>query len=316
MTVRPVVAVQADLPEDLHARLARDLDVVRLAPGTAPGPVIPAGWLADGSVPVDDELLAGLPGMRVVAIDGVGHDFVDLAAARRHGVAVTHTAGVVDDAVAELALALILALGRDLVDADAYCRDGRWLADGPDARLGDEVHGSRVGILGMGRIGTRLAELLVSLRVEVVYHARRPRPAVEAAGIARRVERDELFASSDYVVSLLPATPETRGSIGAAEFALMRPTSRFLNLGRGAVVQSAALAAALREGRLAGAALDVMEHEPIPAGDELLTAPRLLLQPHVGSATRRTRRAMLEAAVGDLRRGALGLPVRLPVLSP
>lgn len=314
MTDRPVVTVPVGMPEDLLSGLSRDFDVVQLPPGTRPDPDGLVGWLADGSVRIDEELLSALPGLRVVTIDGVGHDFVDLTATRARGIAVGNVAGVVDDAVAELALALILALGRDVVDGDRYCRDGRWIADGPDARVGDQVTGSRVGILGMGRIGSRLAELLVPLRMDVVYVARRPRPELEAAGIARPIGRDELFASSDFVVSLLPASAETRGSIGAHEFGLMRSTARFLNLGRGSVVHTPALVRALHDGAIAGAALDVMEHEPIPAGDELLTAPRMILQPHVGAATHRTRRAMLQAATEDLRRGALGLPLRIPVI--
>lgn len=315
MNGRPVVAVQVDLPGDIRDRLQRDLEVVRVPSGEAPGPGVPAGWLVDGSIAVDQAMLSRLPGLRVIAIDGVGHDFVDLAQAAAHGVVVTNTAGVVDDAVAELGLALILALGRDVLDADVYCRDGRWRADGPDARVGDEVHGSRVGILGMGRIGSRLAELLAPLRIDVVYHSRTRRTEVEARGLARPLPRDEVLSTCDYVVVLLPSTAQTSGAIGAAELALMRPGARLINLGRGSVVQSAALADALRSGRLAGAALDVMDAEPLPADSPLLGAPRLILQPHVGSATRRTRRAMLEAAVGDLRRGALGLPVRSRVIS-
>ncbi|MBX3194107.1 MAG: hypothetical protein KF727_03275 [Microbacteriaceae bacterium] len=310
---RPLVLTQLRLAEDLRARLEADFEVLDVPSGEreALRSATAAGWLADGSVRVDQAVIDGLPSLRMIAADSVGTDFIDLAATSAAGVRVSNAAGTADDAVAELALGLILALGRDIVDSDAYCRDGRWRSDGPDARLSTGVHDSTVGILGMGRIGRRLGELLAPLRVRTVYHNRRPSPESDAIG--EWLPREELLRVADYVVLLLPLTEETRGSFGAAELGVMRTDARLVNLGRGAVVDSAALADALRRGAIAGAALDVMEQEPLPAGSELLAAPGLILQPHVGSATPSTRRSMRERAVAELRRGLLGLPLESEV---
>ncbi len=255
-----------------------------------------AAVISDPSVPVDDELLdAAGSELRVVSNFAVGYDNVDLDACRRRGVAVTNTPGVLTEATAELALALTFAAARRIGDAERDLRAGRWRGWDPGAHLGLELRGATVGVVGLGRIGGRYAELVRAIGADVVYASRSPKPEAEAALGARRMELPDLLRAADVVSLHLPASEETRHMIGAAELALIGPGGVLVNTARGPLVDSAAVAAALRDGALGAAGLDVYEGEPeVPA--ELLEAPRTVLLPHIGSATVHSREGMARLA--------------------
>lgn len=250
------------------------------------------GIVADPSVAVDDRLLevAG-PQLRVVANFAVGHDNVDLEACRRRGIAVTNTPEVLTNATAELALALTLAAARHIVEAAGDLRMGRWTGFDPEAYLGQELSGATFGIVGMGRIGRRYAELVAGLAGETLYTSRTRKPEAENELGAVKASLDELLHRADVVSLHLPSTAETTGLMGPERLRSMKSSAILVNTARGNLVDSAALARALHEGEIAAAGLDVHEHEPdIPA--EMLAAPRCVLLPHIGSATRRARDAM------------------------
>lgn len=274
--------------------LDADADRLReLAPGVA-------AIVADATVTVDERLLdAAGEGLRVVANFAVGYDGVDLEACRRRGVAVTNTPDVLTNATAELALALTLAAARRMTEAEADLRAGRWTGWDPGAHLGLELSGACFAVVGAGRIGRRYAELVRPLAGEIVYVARNRHEAVENELGARRVELQDALRTADVVSLHAPATPETRHMIGRAELAEMRPTAVLVNTARGSLVDSAALAAALRHRRIFAAGLDVYEDEPaVP--EELLEAPGCVLLPHIGSATARARDAMASMAADNV----------------
>ncbi len=266
----------------LDADRATVLDLVRGADAV----------VADATVPVDRELLkAAGPGLRVVANFAVGYDNIDLEACRAAGVAVTNTPDVLTNATAELALALTLAAARRLAEAERDLRTGNWRGWDPGEHLGFELTGATVGIVGMGRIGRRYAELTTGFGVDLLHFSRSAKPEAERDLPARGVGLDELLSSSDVVSIHAPATAETHHLIDASALGLMRPTAVLVNTSRGDLVDLGALSAALEGGRLGAAGLDVYEGEPaVP--DRLLAAPRTVLSPHIGSATVTARDAM------------------------
>jgi glyoxylate reductase len=291
-----VLVCRTLLPQGL-APLEREYSVVsggldatperlrELAPGAS-------AIVADPTVTVDAQLLdAAGAGLRVVANFAVGYDNVELAACRARGVTVTNTPDVLTNATAELALALTLAAARRLWDAGRDLRAGRWAGWDPGAGLGLELSEGAFAIVGMGRIGARYAELVRPLAAEILYVAPRQRPEAEARLEVRRVELREALERADVVSLHAPASPATLHLIGAPELELMGPEAVLVNTARGALVDAEAVAAALRDGTLGAAGLDVFESEPeVPAA--LLRAPRCVLTPHIGSATTRARAAM------------------------
>ncbi len=247
-----------------------------------------------GAHRVPASLLAAAPRLRVVAVAAVGYNLVDVAAATARGILVTNTPGVLTETTADLAWALMLATARRVVEADAFVRSGRWRGVTWSLMLGTDVHGATLGIIGCGRIGRAIARRAAGFGMRILYHNRRPDPAAEALGAAY-CTRTDLLREADFVVLAVPLGPETRGLIGEAELALMKPTAFLINVARGPVVDEAALVRALREGRLRGAGLDVFEDEP-RVHPSLLELPQVVLTPHIGSASRATRRAMATLA--------------------
>jgi glyoxylate reductase len=264
---------------------ATSAELERLVPGSA-------ALVADLTVEVSAELLdAAGPDLRVVANFAVGYDNIDLAACAERGIAVTNTPDVLTNATAELALALTLMAGRRTSEAERDLREGRWSGWDPRAYRGLELAGSLVGVVGMGRIGARYAELVRALGAQVIYASPSSKPDSERRLDARRLELDELLREADVVSLHAPGGGATHQLIDSRALSLMKPEAVLVNTARGSLVDSAALAAALREGRLAGAGLDVYEAEPdVP--QELLEASGAVLLPHIGSATRRARDAM------------------------
>jgi glyoxylate reductase len=258
------------------------------------------GIVADPSVTVDQRLLqAAGPQLRVVANFAVGHDNIDLEACRRRGVVVTNTPDVLTNATAELTLALTLAAARHIVEAERDLRAGRWRGFDPEGYLGQELSGATFGIVGMGRIGRRYAELVSCLSGRTLYTSRTPKPDAERELGAVRVDLDELLHRADVVSLHVPSTAETTGLMGRDQLRSMKPSAILVNTARGNLVDSAALSLALRQGEIAAAGLDVYEREPdIPA--EILEAPRCVLLPHIGSATRRARDAMASLVEDNL----------------
>jgi glyoxylate reductase len=264
---------------------------------------------------VDDELLdAAGRRLRVVSNFAVGYDNIDLAACARRGIAVGNTPGVLTETTADLAWALILAAARRVAEADRYVRAGEWRTWGPMLFLGSDVHGSTLGIVGLGRIGQAVARRAAGFGMTILYHGRsRVDEAMEAALDARFVELDELLEQSDIVSLHVALAPETRGLIDAAALARMKPTAVLVNTARGPVVDPVALAAALRGGTIAAAALDVTDPEPISPDDPLLQLPNCLVVPHIASATRATRGRMAAMAAANLIAGVRGESLPTPV---
>ena len=262
---------------------------------------------------VDEALLQLLPDLRLVANYGVGYDRIDVAACARRGVAVTNTPGVLDAATADLALALVLATLRRVVEGDRFVRGGRWGSGWAESYLvGDELTGSTLGIVGLGRIGTAVARRARGFDLRLLYTRRnRLDPAAEAElGVAYR-DLDALLAESDVVTLHVPRTPDTEGLIDARRLALLRDGACFVNTARGELVDEPALVRELVAGRIR-AGLDVFAHEPdVPR--ELLELPNVVLTPHLGSATARTREAMTRLVVDNVLAAAAGRPLLTPV---
>ena len=311
-SVMPLVIVSATVPADLRAEIAQTCRIVDVAPGTRPVDVIPAehrdeieGMLCTLKTHVDADTLAAFPSLRVVSNFAVGFDNVSVPLASEKNVLVCNTPGVLDRAVADLTLGLLLCLARGMVAGDAFVRSGAWTRGA--APLTSDIAGKTLGLLGMGRIGRLVARTARAFDLDVVYHNRHRDTASETDGLARYVDRETLFGASDFISVHIPLSSETRGSIGAQEFALMKPTAYLINTARGPVVDERALIKVLSERRIAGAGLDVMEKEPLDPSSPLCALPNVVLQAHVGSATVETRRAMMELAVRNLLDGIRGV---------
>ncbi len=297
------------------AQLARQ---ARLEVWPGPGPPPPDALRAGASRAegllclltdrVDAGLLAACPHLRVVSSCSVGVDHIDLDAARAHSIPVGYTPGVLVDTTAELALALMLAAARRVVEADRFVRDGRWTTWEPDLLLGRDLAGATLGVVGLGAIGRAVARRAQALGMRVLGWSRSDR-AVEGV---ERVALEALLERSDFVTIHVALAEETRGLIDAAALARMRPGAILVNTARGGIVNETALAAALERGALAAAALDVFATEPLEAGSPLLDRARLPnhnLTPHIGSASVATRTRMADLAVENLLAGLEGRPL-------
>src|SRR3954451_23218016 len=238
---------------------------------------------------IDADFLRAVEPLRAVANYAVGTDNVDLDACTAAGIPVGNTPDVLTDATADLAFALLLAAARRIRDADEAVRSGNWPTWSPGAFLGQDVAGATLGIVGYGRIGQAVARRGEGFGMEIVHNSR-----------SGGTTLDDLLQRSDYVSINAPLTPDTRGLIGERELALMKPTAILVNTARGELVQTHALERALKDGEIAGAALDVTDPEPLPADHPLLTAPNVTVVPHIGSATRTTREKMADMAAGNV----------------
>jgi len=262
---------------------------------------------------VDAGFLAAAPRLKVVANVAVGFNNIDVAACADRGVLVTNTPGVLTDATADLGMALILMVTRRLAEGERLIRSRQPWQWGMFMMLGTGLQGRRLGIIGMGAIGQALARRARAFEMEVVYHSRRPiSPELEAPTGARWVALDELLASSDVVSVNCPYNADTHHLIDAGALARMRSTAYLVNTARGPIVHERALADALRDGVIAGAALDVYEHEPT-VDPELLELDNVVLVPHLGSATHETRDAMATLAARNVAAVLAGDPPLTPV---
>jgi glyoxylate reductase len=256
------------------------------------------GVIIGGGECVDIQFLDAAPKLKAVSCLAVGYDNVDLTEATRRHITVTNTPNVLNEAVADLTWALILGVARRVVEGDRLARSGQWRGLSPTLLLGVDVAGKILGIVGAGRIGAAVAKRASGFSMRLLYFTRSVKPEIEALG-ARHVTFDEILHESDFLCVHVPLTHDTRHLFGETEFRKMKPTAFFINMARGAVVDEAALVRALREGWIAGAGLDVYEHEP-QISPELVPMPNTLLLPHLGSATVETRRRMSIMAVENL----------------
>ncbi len=259
------------------------------------------GALTTGSERVGAELLAACPHLRVVANMAVGYNNFDVAACTARGVLATNTPDVLTETTADFGFALLMATARRVTESEHFLRAGLWNRWSVDMFAGAEVHGSTLGILGMGRIGQGVARRGAhGFGMKVIYHNRsRLDAATEAGCQAAWVSKAELLAQADHLVLVLPYSAQAHHSIGAAELAQMKPSATLINIARGGIVDDAALAQALKERRIAAAGLDVFEGEPRVHPD-LLTLPNVVLTPHIASATLGTRMAMANLAADNL----------------
>ena len=259
------------------------------------------GAFATGTERIDAELLAQCPDLKICANMTVGYNNFDLPAMTAAGVLGTNAPDVLTETTADFGFALLLATARRVTESEHFLRAGLWTRWSYDMFSGAEVHGSTLGIIGMGRIGQAIARrAALGFGMQVTYHNRsRLDAATEEACKARYVGKQELLQSADHVMLVVPYSAASHHTIGAAELASMKPTATLINLARGGIVDDAALAQALRDRTIAAAGLDVYEGEP-KVHPDLLTVPNVVLTPHIASATPGTRQAMADLAVDNL----------------
>jgi len=255
---------------------------------------------------IDEALLSQCPDLKIVSNVAVGYNNIDVEACSRHKVMVTNTPGVLDDTTADLTWALLLATARRLVEADQYLRSLKWDGWKLMEFLGSDVHHKTLGICGLGRIGQRVARRAKGFEMQILYtDAVRAPSLVEKELGARFVDKKTLLTESDFVTLHVPLNPRTTHYISTTELALMRPTAILINASRGPVVDEKALVQALKEGKIAGAGLDVYEREP-EVEPELLSMKNVTLAPHIASASRETRLRMAMMAAENLIAGLTG----------
>ena len=255
--------------------------------------------------PFPRSLLARLPRLRLLVTTGMRNAAIDMAAAAERGITVCGTAGS-GTSTGELTWGLILALARHVPAEDAGVRAGGW-----QRTVGTDLAGATLGVLGLGNIGRRVAAVGLAFGMDVIAWSQNLTAEAAAAAGARRVEREALFREADVLTIHLVLSDRTRGLVGPAELALMKPTAYLVNTSRGPIVDEAALAEHLRTGRIAGAGLDVYSVEPLPAGDALRTLPNTVLTPHLGYVTERTYRTFYREAAEDVAAFLAGHPVRV-----
>lgn len=268
---------------------------------------------------IDSELLEAGPKLKIVSNMSVGYNNFDIEAMKARKVLGTNTPNVLDDTVADLIFGLILCTARRLPELDRYVKDGHWNKIVTQDLFGTDVHHQTLGIIGMGRIGCALAQRAkYGFDMNILYHNRSRNPEAEQRFAAKYCSQEELLQKADFVVLLTPLSPQTVNLIGAKEFDLMEPSAIFINASRGETVDEEALVAALREGKIRGAGLDVYKKEPINPDHPLLQLKNVVTLPHLGSATNETRFAMAMLAAENLIAGVKGeIPPNLvPELIP
>ena len=304
------------LPEALD--IIREVADLTVWPDEAPPSVAELHGLvadADGILTtimdrVDAAMMDAAPNLRVISQLAVGLDNVDVAEATRRGIPVGYTPGVLAKSTADLAFALLLGAARRASESERWLRAGGWeIQFHPTHWLGQDVHEACLGIVGLGQIGREIARRARGFDMDIIYHSRTRYPDVEAEYGVRYVEFAELLARADFVVLSVPLAPETHHLISGPQLAMMKPSGILINVSRGPVVDPTALYEALRDGRIARAALDVTSPEPIDPNDPLLTLDNLVITPHIGSAALPTRLNTMKLAARNLVAGLRGEPM-------
>ncbi len=312
MNEQPLVLVTHTLPEHWmrslqgHCRLVTGpQDATFLAPELEANLAQAEGLFTLLTIRVTAELLDKAPHLRVVSNMAVGFDNIDLPACTRRRIPVGNTPGVLTEGTADLTMALLLAVARGIVSASQDARQGRWKTWRPAGWLGTDLNGSILGIVGLGKIGKAVSIRAQAFGMKVLFTD----PDKRSLPGAARTSLDELLAASDFISLHLPLMPSTHGLIGEEALRKMKPTAYLINAARGPIVQTDALVKALREGWIAGCALDVTDPEPLPPDHPLYAFPNCLIVPHIGSATQNTRRRMAELACENLLAGLEGQPL-------
>ena len=267
----------------------------------------------DGLLPlltdrIDANLMDAAPRLKVISNMAVGYDNIDVPEATKRGIVVGNTPGVLTETTADMAFALLMAAARRVAEADAFTRKGRWKTWGPMVMLGQDIHRATLGIVGLGRIGTEIAKRAKGFNMKVLYYdeIRRSQEEEKQLGVEYVSELSTLLSKSDFVSIHVPLGPQTHHLIGAAEFALMKPTAILINTSRGPVVDQKALYEALKSHQIFAAAIDVTEVEPIPMDSPLLTLDNIIITPHISSASVATRTKMANMAAENLIAGVQG----------
>lgn len=301
--MKPNVILYKKIPADLCTRLEQHFNVTEfdgLPPAGHPALAQAEGIIGSGG-DVNREFLAHTPRLRAASTISVGYDTFDVDALSEKGVVLMHTPTVLTETVADTVFALILASARRVVEVAERVKAGEWKSGIGSDWFGIDVHHKTIGILGMGRIGLAVAQRAhFGFSMKVLYNARRHHAEAESRFNARYCDLDALLAESDFLVITLPLTAETRHLIGREQLAKMKSSAILINIGRGAVIDEAALIDALRNGTIHAAGLDVFAQEPLPADSGLLDLPNVVALPHIGSATHETRYGMAECAVDNL----------------
>ena len=267
----------------------------------------------DGLLPlltdkIDASVMQAAPKLKVISNLAVGYDNIDVAEATKRGIVVGNTPGVLTETTADFAFALLMAAARRVAEADAFTKKGRWKTWGPMILLGQDIHHTTLGIIGLGRIGVELAQRARGFNMKVLYfdEIRRSEEEERQLGVEYIPELSTLLSQSDFISLHVSLTPKTRHLLGAAQFALMKPTAILINNSRGPVVDQKALYEALKSHQIFAAAIDVTEVEPIPLEDPLLTLDNIIITPHIASASFATRAKMATLAAANLIAGLRG----------
>ncbi|MGB7305018.1 MAG: D-glycerate dehydrogenase [Burkholderiaceae bacterium] len=310
----PLVLTDAELPSPLLALIANKCRVELWAGASTPPALLTQaeGLLTYGHPFIGGPQMDLLPRLRIISNFGVGVDHLDVPAAQLRKISVGNTPGFVDNATADMTMALILSIARNIVIGDRYARSPEFTSFNPSILHGQDVTGKTLGIVGMGAIGKKVAKRAAGFDMRILYHNRKPDPSAQALAAAY-VSLEVLLAESDFVALNVPLTSETRAMISHEQLRQMKPTACLINVARGAVVDHDALHLALTKTWIAGAALDVTEPEPLPRDHPLLQHQNLIIVPHLGSATREARQGMYQRTAENLLAGLSGesLPSRV-----
>lgn len=310
----PVTYLGDNLPPQLAFMLGDDVAIVEWD-GTASDADLAKciAAIAYGHPTCDAALMDRMPNLKVISNHGVGVDHIDVAAAKQRGIPVGNTPGCLDASTADMTLALLLAVARNVRIGDIYARGPEFTQHDPSILIGREVTGGTLGIIGMGRIGTEVAKRARGFEMRILYHNRNRREDREAELGVEYASFESLLAESDFVSLNCPLSKETTGLIGRAEFERMKPSAILINIARGPVVKTDELYEALTTGQIAAAGLDVTDPEPLPRDHPLLKLDNVIILPHLGSASDRTRHRMLEMTVENLQAGLNGQALPYPV---
>ena len=305
-----------NLPPQLIEMMGDNLEVVEWSKNTDDAALAHCvGLIAFSHPTADGPLMDRMPNLKIISNHGVGVDHIDVAAATARNIPVGNTPGCLDASTADMTMALLLSVARNVLVGDRFARGPEFTFHDPSILIGQEVTGSTLGIVGMGRIGAQVARRAKGFEMKILYHNRNRCPELEGELGVQYVDFDELLSESDFVSLNCPLTTETTGLISTPQFQRMKRSAILLNMARGPVVDTDALVAALQCGEITAAGLDVTDPEPLPRNHPLLSLENVIVLPHLGSASNRTRQRMMEMTVENLLAGLEGDTLPYPVHS-
>ncbi len=305
------ILVDVDLPDEIPEMMNNRCELHILAHGDVSDDKFASaqGLLTYGHMVVDGDFMDRMPNLKIISNFGVGVDHINLLAAKQRGIPVGNTPNMLDGATADMTFAMLMAAARNIVIGDRFARSAAFTHYDPRILIGHEIHGTTLGIIGMGNIGKQVVRRAKGFNMDVLYHNRKPDPKAEIELGATYVSLNDLLEQSDFVTLNVPLTEETRNMIGRDQLRRMKKTAILVNLARGGVIDHDALVEALENNWIAVAALDVTEPEPLPRDHPLLSLDNVVIVPHLGSATRQTRIAMAQRTVDNLIAGLTDQPL-------